>query len=264
MKFGVIGYGKMGSSIVKGMLEKNLLSKNELLIYDTYAPVCKNLKNDGISVAESIQQVFDECVAVLLSVKPQELDNVFSAVKSKENISIISIMAGISIKTIQQKFNACKIARVMPNTCAMVGQSASSMCFSDNCEQKDKAFFYEIVSSFGSVSIIDESLMDEVIPLAGSFTAYAYYYAKAFVDSAVSRGVPYDIALKLVANSMSGSAEMIRQSGKDLETLIKDVCSKGGTTLAGLEKLEKGNLAKIVDDCCVACSERSRELGKNK
>ncbi len=264
MKFGVIGYGKMGSSIVKGMLEKKLLDKDELLIYDTYSPVCGNLKKDGIKVAENVQQVFDECVAILLSVKPQELNNVFNGVQTVGEVNIISIMAGVAISTISQKFDKAKIARVMPNTCAMIGKSASSMCFSENCEQKDKAFFYEVVSSFGSVSIIDENLMDEVIPLAGSFTAYAYYYVKAFVDSAVSRGVPYEVALKLVSDSMSGSAQMIKESGKDIDTLINDVCSKGGTTLAGLEKLKEGNLTKIVDNCCVACSNRSRELGKNK
>ena len=105
--------------------------------------------------------------------------------------------------------------------------------------------------------------MDEVIPLAGSFTAYAYYYIKSFVDSAVKRGVEEEIAKKLVVESMIGSAEMVKQSGKDLQTLINDVCSKGGTTLAGLKVLEDNNLNEIIHKCSVACAERSKELGKN-
>ena len=262
MKFGVIGYGKMGSAIVKALLDKNLVTKKDLLVYDTYAPTCEKISESGIDVAKSLQQVFDESVVVLFSVKPQELDNVFGKIECDKSLNIITIMAGVKISRFSAKFKNAKIARVMPNTCATIGLSASSLCFSANCEQKDKALFYEIISSFGSVSIIDESLMDEVIPLAGSFTAYAYYYAKAFIDSAVSRGVPVDVATKLVTDSMIGSAEMIKRSGKDLDTLISDVCSKGGTTLAGLDKLKQAKVDVAVDECCKACSERSRELGK--
>ena len=75
--------------------------------------------------------------------------------------------------------------------------------------------------------------------------------------------MPEDIAKTLVVESMIGSAEMVKVSGKDLQTLINDVCSKGGTTLAGLKVLQDNDLEQIVHDCSVACAERSKELGKN-
>ena len=263
MIFGIIGYGKMGSAVLTGMLKKNLIDKTDAFIYDTYLPTCEKLVDNGYAVAKSIQEVFDKSDVVLFSVKPQELNNVFSQVDTNKEIKILSIMAGVKIDRFKQKFANAKVCRVMPNTCATIGLSSSSVCYDNDCTFTDKNLFKNIVSSFGSVSVIDETIMDEVIPLAGSFTAYAYYYIKCFVDSAVKRGIEEQVALKLVIESVIGSAEMVKQSGKDLQTLINDVCSKGGTTLAGLDVLQKNNLEKIVHDCSVACAERSKELGKN-
>ena len=263
MKFGIIGYGKMGSSVLAGMLSKGIINKNEVVVFDTYQPTCQKLKEEGFFVAKSIEELFSISECVLFSIKPQELTNVFSQVEFDKQIKILSIMAGVKIATFKAKFSKAKVCRVMPNTCAMIGMSASSVCFDSDCTIQDKELFTQIVSSFGSVSIIDESLMDEVIPLAGSFTAYAYYYIKSFVDSAVKRGVDEQTAINLVTESMIGSANMVKQSGKDLQTLINDVCSKGGTTLAGLKVLEDKGLFEIVHECSVACAERSKELGKN-
>ncbi|HBJ98217.1 MAG TPA: pyrroline-5-carboxylate reductase, partial [Clostridiales bacterium] len=97
MKFGVIGYGKMGSAIVKALLDKNLVTKKDLLVYDTYAPTCEKISESGIDVAKSLQQVFDESVVVLFSVKPQELDNVFGKIECDKCLNIITIMAGVKI-----------------------------------------------------------------------------------------------------------------------------------------------------------------------
>ena len=242
---------------------KGILLEEQIIIYDTFEPTCEKLRQEGFQIANSLQELVDSSVAILLSVKPQELENVFSQIECDKEIDIISIMAGVNIATIQAKFKNARIARVMPNTCALIGKSASSMSLSKNCGPLTRDFFTDILSSFGIVVQIDESIMDEVIPLAGSFTAYAYYYAKGFIESAVKRGVPEKVAIDLIANSMIGSAEMILKSGKDINTLISDVCSKGGTTLAGLAELEKNDLLGIVDKCSIACANRSKELGKN-
>ncbi len=263
MNFGIIGYGKMGSAVLSGMLKNKLIAQKDAIIYDTYEPTCQKLIQEGYRVANSIAELFEKSDYVLFSVKPQELQNVFNEVSTEKSVNILSIMAGVKISTFTAKFPNAKVCRVMPNTCAMIGLSASSVCYDSACTQADKDIFNKIVSSFGSVSVIDETLMDEVIPLAGSFTAYAYYYIKCFVDSAVKRGVDEETAKNLVVESMIGSAEMVKRSGKDLQTLINDVCSKGGTTIAGLKVLQDNNLEQIVHECSVACAERSKELGKN-
>ena len=55
---------------------------------------------------------------------------------------------------------------------------------------------------------------------------------------------------------------MITDSGKTIDELIDMVSSKGGTTIAGLEKLREGRLEETVSECCKACTKRAYELSK--
>ena len=109
MKFGIIGFGKMGSSILSGMIDNKIINKNEVLIYDTFAPTCERAKEQWYLVANSIQDVFNNSSCVLFSVKPQELQNVFKEVEFDKEIKILTIMAGVKIQTFANKFTKSKI-----------------------------------------------------------------------------------------------------------------------------------------------------------
>ena len=102
--------------------------------------------------------------------------------------------------------------------------------------------------------------MDATVPLNGSMPAYLELFAKAFIDKAKMDGIDAEIAKKLVCESIISSASLILQSEDDIDTLIKNVCSKGGTTLAGLDKLYEYNFEKAIYECSEACKNRSSEL----
>ena len=104
--------------------------------------------------------------------------------------------------------------------------------------------------------------MKEIIAINGSSPAFIYLYAQAFVEYAKSVDIDETVARDLFARSLIGSAKMITDSGKSLDELIEMVSSKGGTTIAGLEKLREGCLSKAVEDCCKACTKRAYELSK--
>lgn len=262
MNIGFIGFGKMGSAIADGVAKAKLYKNKDFFIYDISNLAIDIAKQKGFNVTKNIQEIFDNCQTVILAIKPQELFSIKSEITNKSKTSlIISIMAGVNIKTIENIIKDVAIARVMPNTCALIGESASSICYNSLITENLKEKVRNIFTSIGDYVEIEEILMDDVIPIGGSFTAYAYTFMKAFIESSVKRGIPYEIAEKLVIKSMIGSANMLKTFG-DVNTLIKNVCSKGGTTLAGLDKFEKNNFEKIIDECAIACAERSKELGK--
>jgi pyrroline-5-carboxylate reductase len=175
---------------------------------------------------------------------------------------IISIAAGVKIEKIASVLGNVKIARAMPNTAAAVGEASSVITFNELLTEEDKKLCLDIFNAIGKVQEIKEDLMDDVIPIGGSFTAFEYYFYKGFLESSVARGVPYETAKKMLVQSIIGSAKMIESDDRGIDELINDVCSKGGTTLAGLKEFEDNNLLKIIDDCAVSCANRSRELGK--
>ena len=104
--------------------------------------------------------------------------------------------------------------------------------------------------------------MDASLALNGSMPAYLELFAKAFIDKAVEDGIDYEIAKKLTCESIISSASLILQSDEAIEQLIKNVCSKGGTTLAGLDKLYEYKFEEAIYECSEACKNRSKELSK--
>ena len=110
---------------------------------------------------------------------------------------------------------------------------------------------------------IKEEEMDDTLALNGSMPAYAYLFAKAFIDYANKKGIDYDVARDLTCAAIKGSMDMILANKETpIDTLIDNVCSKGGTTIAGLNKLYDNEFEKAIYECSEACSNRSKELGK--
>ena len=263
MKIGFIGCGKMGGSILSKIKGK-VFSLEEIFVYELNSEIVSSLNKSGVSTVSSLEELCEKADIILLAIKPQDFSALLQTIsKYCENKLIISIAAGVKISTIEKFIKNVRVARVMPNTAALIGEASSVICFNRLANSNDKNISISIMKEIGKVVEIEEELMDEVIPIGGSFTAFQYYFYKGFLESSLSRGVPYDVAKKLLVQSIIGSAKMIENSDRNIDELISDVCSKGGTTLAGLKAFEEDDILKTIDKCAVYCAERSRELGKN-
>ena len=259
MKFGIIGAGKMGSAIGLGVIRSDLFKKEDVIFADSFAPRIEELISQGYETMSNVE-LYQNVDIVLLAVKPQQINDILeelSKVKNHAN-TIITIAAGISISHIKSYLGDVNVARVMPNTPALINSGTSAICFDD----EENEVVIKIFESVGSVTVITEDMMNEVIPLNGSFPAYGYYFALSFIKAGMEAGFTYEQCKKLVCGSMIGSAKMIMEVDKPIEQLIKDVCSPGGTTIEGVKVFDEANLDKIVKDCFDACVKRAYELGK--
>ena len=155
-----------------------------------------------------------------------------------------------------------KVVLVMPNTPLLLGEGATALSRSDSVTDEEFELVCNIFGSCGMYAVISKDKMKEIIAINGSSPAFIYLYAQAFVEYAKSVDIDETVARDLFAKSLIGSAKMITDSGKSLDELIEMVSSKGGTTIAGLEKLREGGLPKAVEDCCKACTKRAYELSK--
>lgn len=261
-KLGFIGVGNMGGAIIKGINGK--LGNTAVFAFDKDAEKLKDLRFVGATAAPSVFELAKKCDYILLAVKPQQLDEVLAEVKSaaNEGLVIISICAGISAEYIRERtFANAKVVLVMPNTPMMLGVGASAMSRDDKVSDAEFAFARKIIGSCGITEVIPANKMKEVIAINGSSPAFIYVYAKGFVQYAQSVGIDPDAALRLFAQSLIGSAKMMTESGMTVDELIKQVSSPGGTTLAGLEVLERSGIVHTAINACEACTKRAYELG---
>lgn len=263
IKLGFIGVGNMGSAIIKGANGK--LGNTAVFAYDADSAKLAGLTEFGATAADSIRELAEKCDYILLAVKPQQLDSVLAEIKPvlRDDTVIISICAGISAEYIKARTSQqAKVVLVMPNTPMMLGAGASAMSRGEGVSDSEFAFARKVIGSCGITEEIPADKMKEVIAINGSSPAFIYLFAKGFVEYADKVGIDRDAALRLFAQTLSGSARMLTESGMTVDELIKQVSSPGGTTLAGLDRLYEGRLTDVVADACDACTKRAYELGQ--
>lgn len=262
---GFIGAGNMGYAIMKGIAESSLSKHTSLYAFDPDTEKCSRLTALGASICNTGLDVLKQCKYVFLAVKPQMFEEVLNQIAEgvTEDTVLVSIAAGITAEYIRSKtIPNAKVVLVMPNTPLLLGAGASALAKSEPTSEEEFEAVCRIFEACGIAATLPENKMKEIIAINGSSPAFIYLFAKAFVDYAAKEGIAQETALPLFAQSLIGSAKMLTDSGYTVEELIKMVSSPGGTTLAGLDELYKGNLEQTVDAACTACTKRAYELSK--
>lgn len=265
LKLGVIGVGNMGAALLGGILKNGVVPPEQILLCDRHPEQHEALYGQGIRQATSPCEVVASCEYVLLAIKPQGFTALMEEIKPAckgQNI-FISIAAGISGSFIKKALDYdAKVVLVMPNTPVSLGYGTSAL----SSVSPTTDFEFNTVLSFfaacGDAVQIPSGLMNEVIPFNGSGPAFIYRFTQIFVQRAVALGFDHETALKLFCSTLIGSAHMMTDSGIDLDQLIRMVCSKGGTTLAGLDAMEQHNMEEAVVAGIDSCIKRAYELGR--
>lgn len=261
---GFIGAGNMGFAIMKGIAESSM-SNIKLFAFDMDTDKLKRTEAFGVYPCGSSEELVRKCKYVFLAIKPQQLDDVLESIKDEitSDSVIVSICAGITGEYIKSKtIENAKVVLVMPNTPLLLGEGASALSRVEPVEDEEFDLVCRIFSSCGKIAVIPQDKMKEIIAVNGSSPAFIYLYSKAFIDYAKSVGIDEEVAKTLFAQTLIGSAKMITDSGYSVDELIKMVSSKGGTTIAGLEKLYEGKLEETAKNACEACTKRAYELSK--
>lgn len=266
-RIGFIGCGNMASAMISGIIKSNVATPRNLIGSNPSSEkliLLKEKYNINIASSNIDSAVFSDIL--VLSAKPNKYATIIKEIKNyiKDNTIIITIAAGISIDFVQKCFGKkVKVARLMPNTSALVGESMTAMCISDNLTPEDQKNVIEIVSSFGKYEIVDEDLMNIMPAVSGSSPAFIYMLIEAMGDGAVLLGLPRNKAYKIIAQAIYGAAKMVLESGEHPAKLKDDVCSPGGTTIEAIYTLEKNNFRASIISAMESCTNKTIAMSKN-
>jgi len=271
MNVAVIGAGKMGRAIAKGLLDAGLLQPADLTgvspeaadrtafaaLDSSHPPVCY----------ESIPPALEGADTILIAVKPQQFSQIApDLAQAAPSACLISIMAGIPITSLEAALGTNRpIIRTMPNTPLMIGKGAVAWCGNANLSEDQRSLPHTIFQALGCVVEVEEDQLDAVTALSGSGPAYVYLFLQHLIAAAVQEGLHPEHARLLATQTALGAASLMQQSGLPPEDLINQVRSKGGTTHAGLTILEdaSGSFADLTRQAVAAAAQRSRELARS-
>ncbi len=263
-KIGIIGGGNMGRAIIRGLAES--LSSSKITAWDADSNCRESLENDlQVTIAQDNRELATDCDIIILAVKPQIITPVVTEIADilTDNKLLISIAAGVPCERLEKPLsNRVPTIRIMPNTPALINRGISAIAAGRDAGEEHLAITQKIFSCLGETVIVPESSMDMVTAVSGSGPAYVFLVIEALLDAAVGIGMNRELARTLVIETILGSTELVKETGKQPMELKDMVTSPGGTTIAGLAELEKNGLRQAFNAALASACQRSQELGK--
>jgi pyrroline-5-carboxylate reductase len=263
---GFIGSGNMAEALIRGILTAQVYTPRDVFISDVRAERLQELTDKyGVTTCSTNAQVVERSETVVLSVKPQIMNEALQSIKAvaKTGKLFISIAAGVRVAKIAGALGDVPIIRVMPNTPALVGAGASALFANARAAGLlDRAL--SIFSAVGKAVVVqEEGLIDAVTAVSGSGPAYSFLLMEAMIDAGVALGLPAEVAKDLVLQTAKGAGLLAVEADKNGESpavLRRKVTSPHGTTEAALKVFAAHDFQKLVADAVTAARDRSREL----
>ena len=263
-RLALIGCGKMGQALLRGITRSGVIAGSEILVCDvSRAPIDGLLTELGCAFTTSPNDVAETAEAVIVAVKPKDIPSLFMDLPPGRMAKklVMSVAAGVTLSQLAHYLpRGSRIVRIMPNTPALIGKGVAAYSAESDTTAEDIALVEAIFGSSGAVHRIDESLMDAVTGLSGSGPAYVFMAIEALADGGVRCGLPRALAMDLAARTMAGAAEMVLSTGQHPGQLKDAVTSPGGTTIAGIAALEAAGFRSALINAVTAATQRSVEL----
>ncbi|RAP33098.1 pyrroline-5-carboxylate reductase [Candidatus Marinamargulisbacteria bacterium SCGC AG-410-N11] len=259
---GFIGFGNMAKAIYKGLISNN--QKLNIIFTEKDNLVAKKIEQEFPIKSVSKDTIYKTASIIIIAVKPQQYQTILQPISNKKPNLIISILAGITMTTLEKQLGEhVPIIRCMPNTPALLQQGMSGISFNKNITEQHQEIAKTIFEGIGKMKVVPENVMDTVTGISGSGPAFFYQICHDIAELANNQGLSYEDAIQFAAQTLIGAGHMLLNSNKSPETLIQEVSSPNGTTVAGLQNYKSNQVNKQIQAMIQAAITRSKELSKH-
>ena len=266
LKIGFIGAGNMGGALAKAASKNDSL---QIFISDNDTSKAECLCKEIGALASSNAQIASEADFIYLGVKPQVLPSVLQQIapdlKNRNGrFVLVTMAAGIKTESVCEMLGFdCPVIRIMPNTPVMIGEGLILYCGNSLVTDDDFNHFLCLCQHAGLTDRLEESLIDAGCSVSGCGPAFVYMFIDALAQGGKKAGLSEEKALFYAAQTALGAAKMVMQTKKSPDELKRAVCSPNGSTIEGVNYLEKELLKEKVVEGVTASFNRTVELGKN-
>ena len=264
LRLGCIGFGNMGRALTLGVQRHpDLRDAYELLAFDAYEDSMTAAREAGVRTAADAGALARESDVILLAVKPDQVRDVLAGIAPEltPDKLLLSIAAGVTLEALAKASGGnCLYMRVMPNTPALVGQGMFGLCFGDGLPGTVRTRMRALFASLGGVVEIPESKMNAFTALSGSGPGYVFHFMESLAEAGVSAGLDRKSSQAIALALLKGCAAMAEQTGLHPALLREQVSSPAGTTVAGLNHLDRSGARGQIIDAVLAALARGKAM----
>jgi len=266
-KIAIIGFGNIANAIVTPLLDKKIIQPENVFCVVNSEKSLKNIKKNykyDINVFNSgskESKIIWDCQYKLLSIKPQQFDDITEAnhIKNKDNL-IVSILAGVSINRLTQKFPNHKCVRVVTNIPITIGKGLTGIAWGEEITKDQKQFTKKLFENTSKIYEFTEDYLDIFLALTSSGPAIIALIIESLSDGGLSGGLPKILSEELVMEMILGTTSLIKEKKLTTSDLKNLVTSPGGTTISALRVLEKKSVRSALIESIVSACNRSKEF----
>jgi pyrroline-5-carboxylate reductase len=264
MTIAILGAGVMGEAVLAGLIGTQR-GPTEVIVSEGRPERAAELRERyGVEIVDNAEAA-RRAETLVLVVKPQDVPTVLDEISgiARPGQLVISMAAGITTATIEARLaDGVGVARVMPNTPALVGAGMAAIAAGTHCSDEQLALAEGLLEVTGKVVRVPEEQLDAVTAVSGSGPAYVFLVTEAMTEAGIALGLPPDTAGELAVQTVIGSAQLMRETGDEPSVLRQRVTSPGGTTAAALNELEERDLRGTFAAALERARDRGRELAK--
>ena len=258
----IIGAGAIGSAVARSLIESRIV--NRVIATRRHIERIKDLEKTGIQVTNDNGKAAEEADIIIICVKPKDVEEVLREIREKiKKKIVISMAAAVSLNFLKKTAPEAKFVRVMPNLAILVRDSFSAYSVDKDISGREKAEVEKILKAIGRCAEIDEEMMDVITALSGCAPGYLSFIMKAIVETCIKEGLPEDIALAGLAQSMIGTGRLILEGGFSISEIIRRVATPGGITEEELRRMEKDNVDKFIGSAIKAGITKSKRISED-
>jgi pyrroline-5-carboxylate reductase len=262
----MIGGGNMGLTFAEGMSTSPLLNHRKLMILDKNLETIQRLEaTQKFDVFDQVENCLPQADIIFVAVKPYHCEALFADMKPYINDQqiFVSMMAGVTIGSIQNMLGASKVIRTMPNLPAKVGKGVTSFTESEAVTRVELLMVRNLLDTTGvSIHVDTEQYIDKSTGISGSGPAYVFYFMQSMLEAAKKMGFSDNDSKVLVSHTFEGAITLFQESNLTPTKWMDRVASKGGTTQAALDDMEGNNVNELIKSAAYAAFNRAVELGK--
>jgi pyrroline-5-carboxylate reductase len=263
-KLVVLGAGKLGETLIKGLIEAGVTTAASVTVTAAHQQRLDQMRERfGVSGTLSNAEAVRSADVLIMSVKPQAVPAVLADIRDvvRPPQLLISVAASVSAAFIEKHLTSpVPVIRAMPNTPCLVNKGMTGIAPGTNASRQDLEMARYIFNSVGRTVVVDEKHMDAITGLSASGPAFIYIIIESLAEAGVKVGLPRDIATELAAQTVVGAGSMVLETGEHPAKLKDTVTTPAGCTIDGILELEDGGLRVTLIKAVVKATERAKEL----
>lgn len=256
-----VGCGNMGSAMVRGLVRDGWHKKYCFYLFDRIEKKAQNL-SDSLGLCWIQDPLLCSPKFIFFAVKPKDVPEAAKSLSSLKEGVLVSVVAGVKTEELQKYFPLHKIVRIMPNLCVEVGEGVIPVHFGRDMEESHREDLLFLLASLGWVFEASEEEMEVLTALSGSGPGLVALFIEGMMDGGVKIGLPWEKSLRVVAQTVLGTALLLKERGMHPGMFKNLVASPAGTTIAGIKVLERSGFRGILMESVEATYERVQELTK--